>query len=110
MTQDAERQRLREIAERHEDGTGCYGCYSCSGCHDLTMLVDARVEAIIAALLEALAPVEAERDRLRAALAEYLAAAENSVTPADDDDIKAMLRFAKAEDAARAALTPAGKA
>jgi hypothetical protein len=45
-----------------------------------------------------------QRDELLAALTEYLAAADNSVSPENDDDIAAMLRYADAEKDARAVI------
>ena len=47
---------------------------------------------------------EAEVARLRAALAELLDAADESVSADTEDDVAAMLRYGKAVDAARAAL------
>jgi hypothetical protein len=47
---------------------------------------------------------EQQRDDLLAALTEYLAAEDNSVTPENDDDIAAMLRYADAEKDARAVI------
>lgn len=54
--------------------------------------------------------VVAQRDELLAALTEYIAAADNSMDPPDDDDVSAMLRFGEADKAARAAITNTTKA
>jgi hypothetical protein len=48
--------------------------------------------------------LEQQRDELLEALAEFLAAADNSVSPESDDDIAAMLRYADAEKDARAVI------
>lgn len=56
--------------------------------------------------------VKDEIERNRAAIAElvdtlkeYIAAADNSMNPPDDDDVSAMLRFGMADKSARAAIT-----
>ena len=46
----------------------------------------------------------ADIDELLGALNEYIAAADNSINPPDGDDIAAMIIFAEADKAARAAI------
>jgi hypothetical protein len=51
------------------------------------------------------AAIQVQRNEMRAALIEYIAAADNSMT--STDDVAAMLRFGEADKAARAAIAKA---
>lgn len=53
--------------------------------------------------------IKAERDELIAVLREYIEAADNSVNCKDGDDTAAMVRFGKADEAARKLLAKVTK-
>ena len=62
---------------------------------------------LIAAHRAVINAVTKQRDELLAALDEYINAADNIMSPKDDDDVSAMIRFGEADKTAREAIARA---
>ena len=77
---------------------------ACHDVHSHSDLSDMGPLAIFPALLKHAQRMEVDRASLLAVLLEYIGAADDSVRPRDNNDVRAMRRFAVADSTARALL------